>query len=42
LDKIEVAVAKVGQDTKMHKADDKTYNELPGCCKYNRSSLEEQ
>ena len=37
--KVEMAIAKVGHDTKMHKADDKTYNELPGCCKYDRSSL---
>ncbi len=32
--KIEMAVAKVGHDTEHHKADDKVYNALPGCCKY--------
>jgi copper chaperone CopZ len=34
--KIEEAVAKVGHDTDHVKADDKTYNALPGCCKYER------
>jgi len=37
------AVAAVGHDTKMVKAEDKVYNELPGCCKYervNHTSLE--
>lgn len=28
------AIAKVGHDTKKVKADDKTYKNLPGCCKY--------
>lgn len=37
LDKIEVAVAKVGHDTPHHKASDEVYNELPGCCKYDRT-----
>lgn len=36
LHKIQEAIAKVGHDTDMHKADDKTYNALPGCCKYDR------
>lgn len=35
-DKIEKAVAKVGHDTDMHKATDEAYNNLPGCCRYNR------
>ena len=33
---IHMAVAKVGHDTDMHKADDEVYNNLPGCCKYER------
>jgi len=24
------------------KADDKTYNELPGCCQYERKSMEKE
>jgi cation transport ATPase len=38
--KVEMAIAKVGHDTKMHKATDEAYNELPSCCKYDRSVLE--
>lgn len=38
--KINMAIAKVGHDTKMHKAKDEVYNELPSCCKYDRSVLE--
>ena len=37
LNNIEKAIAKVGHDTKMHKATDEAYNKLPGCCKYDRS-----
>ncbi|MDP4184112.1 MAG: heavy-metal-associated domain-containing protein [Bacteroidota bacterium] len=33
-DQIQKAIAKVGHDTEKFKADDKTYNALPGCCKY--------
>ncbi|MFP2995067.1 heavy-metal-associated domain-containing protein [Spongiivirga sp. MCCC 1A20706] len=36
LNKIEKAIAKAGHDTKNHKAKSNTYNELPGCCKYER------
>lgn len=36
---IHTAIAKVGHDTKMHKASDEAYNALPGCCKYDRSNL---
>ena len=36
-DKIEVAIAKVGHDTPHHKATTEVYDELPGCCKYERS-----
>ena len=38
LDKVEVAIAKVGHDTPHHKSKDEVYNELPGCCKYDRTS----
>lgn len=36
LDKISKAIAKVGHDTDKHKADDATYNALPGCCHYRK------
>ena len=36
LDKVEAAIAKVGHDTPLYKADAKTYESLPGCCKYDR------
>jgi len=36
-DKIEKAIAKVGHDTPHFKAKDDVYNELPGCCKYDRA-----
>nr|WP_321409142.1 heavy-metal-associated domain-containing protein [uncultured Carboxylicivirga sp.] len=39
--KIHMAIAKSGHDTDMHKAKDETYNSLPGCCKYERSSSKE-
>ena len=38
--KIQEAVAKMGHDTDMHKADDKVYNALPGCCKYDRTGTD--
>lgn len=38
LDKVEAAIAKVGHDTPLHKADAKTYESLPGCCKYDRTA----
>lgn len=34
--KVHMAIAKAGYDTDMHRADDKTYNALPGCCQYER------
>ncbi|MCY1721083.1 cation transporter [Prolixibacteraceae bacterium Z1-6] len=37
LDKIEVAIAKVGHDTPNHKASTEVYDKLPGCCKYDRA-----
>ncbi|MRT93959.1 heavy-metal-associated domain-containing protein [Ancylomarina sp. 16SWW S1-10-2] len=36
MDKVHIAIAKVGYDTEMHKAKDEVYNKLPGCCKYDR------
>ena len=36
--KVHLAIAKVGHDTKMHKASDEVYDKLPGCCKYERLS----
>jgi periplasmic mercuric ion binding protein len=35
--KIHMAIAKVGHDTEMHKANGEVYKELPSCCKYDRS-----
>lgn len=35
-DKVQMAIAKVGHDTGKHTAKDEVYNELPGCCKYER------
>ena len=34
---VEMAIAKAGHDTPMHKATDEVYNKLPGCCQYDRS-----
>ena len=34
--KVHMAIAKVGHDTKMHKASKDVYDKLPGCCKYDR------
>ena len=34
--KVQMAIAKAGHDTKMHKASDEVYDKLPGCCKYER------
>lgn len=34
IEAISKAVAKAGHDTDRDKADNKTYNALPGCCKY--------
>ena len=36
--KVHMAIAKVGHDTRMHKASDEVYDKLPGCCKYERLS----
>lgn len=38
LDKVEVAIAKVGHDTPHHKSSTEVYDKLPDCCKYDRTS----
>lgn len=38
--KIHEAIAGVGHDTELIKADDETYANLPGCCKYERIAYE--
>lgn len=40
--KIQMAIAKVGHDTPMHKASDAVYNALPGCCKYERTETKKE
>jgi periplasmic mercuric ion binding protein len=37
VNKVQMAIAKAGHDTKMHKASDKAYEKLAGCCKYDRT-----
>jgi len=37
LDALSKKLASVGHDTEKFKADDKVYNALPGCCKYERT-----
>lgn len=34
--KIQAAISAVGHDTELYSAKDEVYNELPGCCKYER------
>jgi len=36
IDEVHKAIAKVGHDTDLEKADAEVYNKLPGCCKFNR------
>jgi Cu(I)/Ag(I) efflux system membrane fusion protein len=36
IEAVSKAVAQSGHDTDKNKADDKTYNALPGCCKYRK------
>lgn len=36
IDAISEKIAEVGHDTQFHKASDKDYNGLPGCCQYER------
>ena len=42
VDKVQQAIAKVGHDTPKHKASDEVYNELPGCCQYDRSEKSDE
>jgi len=37
--KIQEAITKVGYDTQDFTADDKVYDELPGCCQYDRKPM---
>ncbi len=39
--KVHMAIAKAGHDTKMHKESKEAYDELPGCCKYERLAAKE-
>ncbi|HEX2970270.1 MAG TPA: heavy-metal-associated domain-containing protein [Bacteroidales bacterium] len=41
IDAVEKNVAAVGHDTEKYKAEDKVYNALPGCCKYDRDGNSE-
>ena len=40
--KVHTAIVKVGHDTDMHKAKDEVYNNLPGCCKYDRPTEDKE
>ncbi len=40
--KVQMAIAKVGHDTPMHKATDEVYYTLPGCCKYDRTEAKKE
>jgi copper chaperone CopZ len=40
--KVQMAIAKAGHDTPMHKATDEAYNALPGCCKYDRTEAKKE
>ncbi len=37
VEKVQMAIANVGHDTQVHKAKGEVYNELPGCCQYDRT-----
>ena len=37
-EKVQEALAKAGHDTGKYKADQKTYNALPACCKYRENA----
>lgn len=41
IDKVEVAIAKVGHDTPHYKAKNEVYNQLPSCCKYDRAAAKD-
>ena len=42
IDKVHKAIAEVGHDTEISKADDKVYNALPGCCHYDRPKAKQK
>ena len=42
LEHIHMAIAKAGHDTDKHKAPDEVYENLPGCCKYDRSESKKE
>ena len=42
MDAIQKAIAKAGHDTGKHRASDEVYNNLPGCCKYDRSESKKE
>jgi hypothetical protein len=37
VDALDKKLALVGHDTEKYKAEDKVYDGLPGCCKYDRA-----
>jgi len=37
VDDIHAAIAKIGHDTEKCQANNEVYNDIPGCCKYDRS-----
>jgi len=39
---VQMEIAKAGYDTEMHKASDEAYNNLHGCCKYDRSDVKKE
>lgn len=42
IQKIQMAIARAGHDTPMHKASDEAYKKLPECCRYDRMDKPEQ
>jgi len=40
--KVQMAIAKVGHDTPLHKASDEVYKALPACCKYDRTETKKE
>lgn len=39
---VQMAISKVGHDTPLHRASDKVYNALPGCCKFDRAPVKKK
>lgn len=42
VNKVQMAIAKVGHDTPMHKAKEEVYEALPGCCMYDRTESKKE